>query len=74
MTYIRTALWGPSRYAVPFFLLFGFFLALPFHSTKAAFGISPPFINADHLVKGSKYVQTIYLVQDNPAEDLGIVA
>ena len=38
----------------------------------AAFGISPPFINADKLVPGSKYVQTIYLVQDQPNEDLRI--
>jgi hypothetical protein len=40
----------------------------------AAFGVSPPFLNADHLVRGSRYVQTIYLVQDNPSEDLKIVA
>ena len=42
--------------------------------TQAAFGISPPFLNADHLVKGAKYIQTIYLVQDQPNEDLNINA
>ena len=41
---------------------------------RAAFGVSPPFLNADHLVKGSTYVQTIYLVQDNPSDDLAILA
>lgn len=41
---------------------------------EAAFGISPPFMNADHLVPGSKYIQTVYLVQDQPNEDLKIQA
>jgi hypothetical protein len=41
---------------------------------QAAFGISPPFLNADHLVPGSVYVQTIYLVQDQPNEDLNMAA
>lgn len=40
----------------------------------AAFGISPPFLNADHLVKGTRYVQTIYLLQNQPNEDLRIKA
>ncbi len=43
-------------------------------NVEAAFGISPPFLNAGHLVKGSKYVQTIYLVQDQPEQDLTIKA
>jgi hypothetical protein len=38
----------------------------------AAFGISPPFLHAENLIKGSRYVQTIYLVQDQPNEDLPI--
>lgn len=41
---------------------------------SAAFGVSPPFLNATHLVPGVKYVQTIYLVQDRPDEDLPILA
>ncbi len=41
---------------------------------KAAFGISPPFLNADHLVAGANYVQTVYLVQDQPNDDLLIRA
>jgi hypothetical protein len=49
-----------------------FFSRIP--NTEAAFGISPPFLNATHLVKGSKYVQTIYLVQDQPEQDLTIKA
>ncbi len=49
------------------------YLSVP-ASVMAAFGISPPFLNADHLVRGSKFVQTVYLVQDDPSEDLKIIA
>lgn len=52
-------------------------LALFFSSvlvTYAAFGVSPPFFNASHLVPGSTYSQTIYLVQDQPTVALPIVA
>lgn len=58
-------------------LFFSSFLLLSLISpaiTEAAFGISPPFLNADHLVKGASYVQTLYLVQDQPSEDLKIHA
>lgn len=50
-----------------------FFSGLP-HEARAAFGVSPPFINATHLVPGVKYVQTIYLVRDNADEDLPVSA
>lgn len=40
----------------------------------AAFGVSPPFVNASHLVPGSKYTQLIYLVQDQPNQDLPMKA
>jgi hypothetical protein len=60
------------------FLVFPLFLAIfilfPVSPTYAAFGISPPFLNADHLVPGAKYEQTVYLVQDQPNQDLNIVA
>lgn len=39
---------------------------------RAAFGVSPPFLNADRLVKGSTFVQTIYLTQDQPNNDLPV--
>ncbi|MEK7508097.1 MAG: hypothetical protein AAB602_03385 [Patescibacteria group bacterium] len=42
--------------------------------TQAAFGISPPFMNADHLVAGAKYTQTIYLVRDDPEAEIPIKA
>jgi hypothetical protein len=48
----------------------GFFIHT--NSAEAAFGISPPFLNADHLVPGVTYVQTVYLVQDQPDVDLPI--
>lgn len=48
------------------------FILLAPRVTHAAFGISPPFLNADHLVPGATFSQTIYLVQDQPTEDLGI--
>jgi len=38
----------------------------------AAFGVSPPFINAVHLVPGATYSQTIYLVRDDASADLPI--
>jgi hypothetical protein len=44
------------------------------YTAYAAFGISPPFINADHLVPGAVYRQTVYLVQDRPEEDLPMKA
>ncbi len=50
-----------------------FFLANP-ASSRAAFGISPPFLNTDYLIPGVTYQQTIYLVQDQPNTDLGIHA
>ncbi|MDI6733947.1 MAG: hypothetical protein QMD50_00430 [Patescibacteria group bacterium] len=52
--------------------LIGFSIVIP--QARGAFGISPPFLNADHLVKGTKYIQKIYLVQDQPNEDLRIKA
>lgn len=59
-------------------LIFLTFLVVLFatinHVADAAFGTSPPFLNADHLVPGAKYFQTIYLVQDRPTEDLTIRA
>lgn len=50
------------------------FLFLPAAPAHAAFGISPPFLNADHLLPGAKYQQTVYLVQDQPDQDLNIQA
>jgi len=52
----------------------GLFFLVPAQLTHAAFGISPPFLNADHLVPGTKYVQTVYLVQDQPNTNLNIQA
>ena len=49
------------------------FLAVPSISL-AAFGVSPPFFNAVHLVPGVTYTQTIYLVQDQPTVNLPILA
>ncbi len=52
------------------FLSFTFFVP----RSEAAFGISPPFLNTDHLLKGSRYVQVVFLVQDNPDQDIRIRA
>lgn len=41
---------------------------------EAAFGISPPFVNPNNLIPGSVYSQTVFLVQDQPNEDLKIQA
>lgn len=56
-------------FGLPVFFLITFFAPL---EASAAFGISPPFLNAVHLVKGAEYSQTIYLIQDIPAADMGI--
>jgi len=52
----------------------GLFFLVPSNAARAAFGISPPFLNADHLVQGTKYEQVVYLVQDQPDEDVHIQA
>ncbi|MGC9599132.1 MAG: hypothetical protein ABSE18_01985 [Minisyncoccia bacterium] len=60
-----------------FFIAFAFAAILLLGSAErslAAFGISPPFINADHLVPGVTYSQTVYLVQDQPDQNLEIRA
>jgi hypothetical protein len=41
-------------------------------SALAGFGISPPLIQEERLVPGSRFERTIYLVQGNPERDLGI--
>lgn len=40
----------------------------------SAFGVSPPFVNANKLVKGSRYETTIFLVQGQPDQDLEVKA
>ena len=57
-----------------FFLALGLLLAFQTKIAEAAFGISPPFLNATYLVKGAEYSQTVYLIQDQPTSDLGIEA
>ena len=56
------------------FVFAALFLFLPPQNARAAFGISPPFMNIGTLVRGSRYVQTIFLVQDQPNQDLPILA
>jgi hypothetical protein len=57
------------------FLAFAGILALAGPNLSlAAFGVSPPFLNATHLVAGSSFTQTIYLVQDTPLTDVKINA
>jgi len=56
------------RLTIPFLIFFAPFVA------RAAFGISPPFLNTDHLVAGTTYTQVVYLVQDQPDQDLNIKA
>ena len=56
------------------FSLAAIFLLVPSGVAEAAFGISPPFVNPDNLMPGSVYSQTVFLVQDQPNEDLKIQA
>ena len=55
-----------------FQVLFVFFIALIFANDVQAggFGVSPPQIIADNLLKGSVYEQIITLVQSEPDKDL----
>ncbi|MBU6500833.1 MAG: hypothetical protein KGJ89_01795 [Patescibacteria group bacterium] len=55
------------------FILAAAIFSLP-QGAIAAFGVSPPFVNSDHLVAGAQYIQTVYLVQDQPDQDLRIKA
>src|SRR3989344_6163897 len=65
-----------TDYLYSWFLVFIFVVlgvtAAP--QAEAAFGISPPFVNAGNLVAGSKYTQVVYLVQDQPDKDLKMKA
>jgi hypothetical protein len=72
MAYMTSERVHKAWYGILAFSLVAVFLGLSHITAHAAFGISPPFLNADHLVKGSHYVQTVYLVQDDPSEDLAI--
>lgn len=47
-------------------------LGAGYKNAHAAFGVSPPFVNADKLVKGATFEQTIYLVRDVGDTDLPI--
>jgi len=45
---------------------------LPREALAFSFGVSPPFVHATNLVPGSRFAQTIWLVRDDPADDLPI--
>lgn len=45
-------------------------LILQVPPSEAAFGISPPYLSAEHLVPGITYSQKIYLVRDDASSDL----
>jgi len=64
---------GGSIFRKTFFVLGSIASFLPFVAS-AAFGVSPPFLNADHLVAGARYTQTIYLVRNDAEEELSISA
>ena len=72
----RPASFGRAGDLVRFFIFAVLFFCLILSPSLVlgAFGISPPFIHATHLVKGARYAQTIYLVQDQSNEDLKIQA
>lgn len=63
--------WRRSAWILLLAVVFAF--AAP-NISLAAFGVSPPFLNAQHLVAGATYTQTIYLVQDNPSNAVTINA
>lgn len=56
------------------FLLGFLCIALVIPASVSAFGISPPFVNASKLLKGSRYEATVFLVQGAPDTDLSLKA
>ena len=65
---------GLRRFLTPILVICAGILLLAPNTSLAAFGASPPFLNASHLVKGASYEQTIYLVRDNTDTALPILA
>ena len=61
-----------ARLIIYAFLTLSLFVFLIPSISLAGFGISPPAIIEDKLVKGSSFDRTIYLVQGNPTEDTAI--
>jgi len=51
-------------------VVFGILFCL--NSVFAAFGVSPPFVLNDHLLKGSHFEQKIVLSRDKPEQDLRV--
>jgi hypothetical protein len=56
------------------FLVGSLCVALVVPTIASAFGISPPFVNASRLLKGSRYEATVFLVQGAPDTDLALKA
>lgn len=54
---------------LPLLLFVGFLMA---NTVQAGFGVSPPKIIADKLIKGSHFESIVYLVQGNPLSDLQV--
>ena len=52
-------------FLVAFLLIFGVY-----NISQAGFGISPPTVKAHHLLAGSHFEQTIYLIQGDPEKEL----
>lgn len=56
-------------------VVFGIYLAnIKSAEATDAYGISPPFLHATHLVEGIEFKDTIYIVRDNDAYDVWITA
>lgn len=53
-------------------LIVGFGILLSANLVFAAFGVSPPFVLNDHLLKGSHFEQKIVLSRDKPEQDLRV--
>ncbi|MBI4094425.1 MAG: hypothetical protein HY436_01315 [Candidatus Liptonbacteria bacterium] len=70
----RRILSPATIWALTFFLSAAFAAIHALPAAEAAFGVSPPFVHADRLVRGSRFSKTIYLVQDQPNEDISIHA
>jgi hypothetical protein len=71
MDFLRRATGKGMALGGLFFLLL---ISLGSPAALAAFGVSPPYVNAVHLVPGATYSQVIYLVQDQVDQDISVKA
>lgn len=57
------------KHKLPILILVTVLMVLTYPDLAFGFGVSPPWVKSDHLLRGSHLEQTIYLVQSDPKTD-----